>query len=87
MNPQSMRPMTIAEWEAAVTAADLLVGPSLGFRAVTGEWNAAVHIATGDQLTDENRSELIAELAKAVDDTVNRVLRTTTVRVSYGAAS
>lgn len=87
MTRPSIRSMTTDQWKAAVDAADLLVGPSFGFRAITGEWDAAVHIATGDDLTDETRRELITELQKTVSETVNRVLCTRTVRVIYGETS
>ncbi|GGU52198.1 hypothetical protein [Streptomyces lavendofoliae] len=86
MTTQQMRPMTTREWEAAIDAADLLVGPSFGFQSVTGDWEAAVHVATGDNLTDDVRQELIEELRKAVSETVNRVLRTRTARVTYSTA-
>ncbi|MEU4256318.1 hypothetical protein AB0B42_00440 [Streptomyces fradiae] len=77
-----LRPMTTREWEAAIAAADLLVGPSFAFQASTGEFDAAVHVATGDLLTDAARQELIEELRKAVSETVHRVLGTRTVRVT-----
>ena len=83
MTEQHMIPMTTREWEAAVRAADLLVGPSFAFQAITGEIDAAVHVATGDKLTDDARQELIDELRKAVSETVHRVLCTRVVRVTY----
>ncbi|WP_030344878.1 hypothetical protein [Streptomyces sp. NRRL S-1022] len=75
--------MTTREWESAIDAADLLVGPSFAFQAVTGEFDAAVHVATGDKLTDAAREELIEELRKAISETVNRVLGTRFVRATY----
>jgi hypothetical protein len=78
--------MTTREWEAAIDAADLLVGPSFAFKAVTGEFDAAVHVATGDTLTEDTREQLIEELRKAVSETVNRVLGTRFVRATYRTA-
>lgn len=80
MTSQSLRPMTTDEWANAVNAADLLVGPAFGFQLIDGEWNAAVHVATGDSLTDDARQELIEELRRAVSETVNRVLCTRPVK-------
>jgi hypothetical protein len=83
MTDMNLRPMTTVEWARAIAAADLLVGPSLGFNdAVSGEWDAAVHIATGDRLADDVRQELITELRKAVSATVHRVLGTQVVRTA-----
>lgn len=86
MTEHPLRPMTTREWEAAIRAADLMVGPSFAFKAVTGEFDAAVHVATGDKLTDAAREELIEELRKAVSETVNRVLGTRFVRATYRTA-
>lgn len=83
MVEQRLHPMSTREWEAAIDAADLIIGPSFGFQAASGEWNAAVHVATGDSLTVAARDELIEELRKAVAATVNRVLCATPVRQSY----
>lgn len=87
MPEQRLRPMDTREWEAAIQAAGLIVGPSFAFQAITGEFNAAVHVATGDSLTDEARNELIEELRKAVSETVGRVLCTRTVRETYRSAT
>ena len=86
MTEQHIRPMTTSEWAAAVDAADLMVGPSFAFQAITGEFDAAVHVATGDKLTDDARQELIEELRKAITATVHRVLSTRVVRVTYRTA-
>ncbi|MFC8583497.1 hypothetical protein ACFUGD_02805 [Streptomyces sp. NPDC057217] len=84
MSEQQLLPMTTNEWARVVTAADLLVGPGLGFNdAVTGEYDAAVHIATGDRLTEDARAELIEELRKSISETVHRVLGTRVVRTRY----
>lgn len=80
MTEQHLHPMTTAEWSAAVDAADLVVGPAFAFRAITGEYDVAVHVATGDQLTEEARTELINELRTAVTETVTRVLCSRVVR-------
>jgi hypothetical protein len=83
MTDRPLRPMTAREWSDAIAAADLLAGPSFAFRAVTGEFDAAVHVAIGDQLTDDAREELIEELRKAVSETVHRVLGTRIVRTYH----
>ena len=86
MTDQPLQPMTTREWESAIRATDLLVGPSFAFQAATGEFDAAVHVATGDALTDAAREELIEELRKAVSETVHRVLGTRPVRATYRTA-
>lgn len=86
---QRPRQMSTREWERAITAADLVVGPSFAYHLAGGGPAAAVHVATGDSLTDEARQQLIAELQKAIDATVARVLfaqiiRTTTRKGEAG---
>ncbi|MFG3311819.1 hypothetical protein ACGF0C_07645 [Streptomyces albidoflavus] len=71
---QPLRQMSTREWERAITTADLVVGPSFGYQLAGGEYAAAVHVATGDSLTDEARQQLITELKQAIDATVARVL-------------
>lgn len=83
MTDQHMLPMTPGEWATALETAALTAGPAFSFRAVTGEYDAAVHVATSGQLTDESRQELINELLKAVNETVDRVLCYRTVRTTY----
>ena len=81
---EQLRQVGTAEWARQVGATDLVVGPSLGFRdAITGDWDAGVHIATGDRLTDAARQELISELITAVSATVHRVLGVREVRATY----
>lgn len=84
---ERLAPMSTRQWEAAIDAADLLVGPSFAFQSITGEFDAAVHVDTGDQLSDETRQELIEELRKAVSATVHRVLCTRTLRTIYRTTS
>ncbi|MFI8360769.1 hypothetical protein ACIGD1_11475 [Streptomyces sp. NPDC085612] len=84
MIEQRLRAMTVKEWDAVIDRADLLIGPGLGFQdALTGEFDAAVHIVTGDRLTDDARHELISELTKSISATVHRVLGTRVVRTTY----
>lgn len=84
MTNQQLRQVTTAEWARQIGAADLVVGPSLGFQdAITGDWDTGVHIATGDRLTDDARQELISELVTAISKTVHRVLGTRAVRITY----
>ncbi|MET9957422.1 hypothetical protein ABZ135_38515 [Streptomyces sp. NPDC006339] len=83
MTDMHLRQVTTAEWGRQVGRADLVVGPSVGVRdAITGDWDAGVHIATGDRLTEDVRQELISELVKAVSTTVHRVLGTREVRTT-----
>ncbi|MFD7978855.1 hypothetical protein [Streptomyces sp. NPDC059071] len=84
MTDKQLRQADTAEWARQVGAADLVVGPSLGFQdAITGDWDAGIHIATGDRLTDDARQELISELITAVSATVHRVLGVREVRATY----
>lgn len=84
MTDKQLRQVSTAEWSRQIDAADLMVGPSVGVRdAITGDWDAGVHIATGDRLTDDVRQELISELVKAISTTVHRVLGTREVRATY----
>ena len=84
MTDKQLRQVGTAEWDRQVGAADLVVGPSLGFRdAITGDWDAGIHIATGDRLTPDARQELVSELITAVSETVHRVLGVREVRATY----
>ena len=71
---QPLRQMSTREWERAITAANLVVGPAFAYHLAGGGPAAAVHVATGDSLTDEARQQLITELKQAIDATVARVL-------------
>ncbi|MFF9632912.1 hypothetical protein [Streptomyces fradiae] len=77
--------MTASQWATAIDAAGLRPGPAFAARYVTGEYDAAVHIATSPMLTDEARQELIEEVGTAVETTINRVLCTRTVRITQPA--
>ncbi|MEW2108704.1 hypothetical protein [Streptomyces albidoflavus] len=77
---QPLRQMSTREWERAITAADLVVGPAFGYLLTPGEYAAAVHVATGDSLTSEARQQLITELQKAIDATVTRVMSSQIIR-------
>jgi hypothetical protein len=77
--------VTASQWATAINTAGLRPGPALAARYVTGEYDAAVHIATSPMLTDDARQELIEELGTAVYAAINRVLRTRTVRTTSPA--
>ncbi|HBF84216.1 MAG TPA: hypothetical protein DD420_31090 [Streptomyces sp.] len=77
---QPLRQMSTREWERAITTANLVVGPSFGYQLAGGGYAAAVHVATGDSLTDEARQQLITELKQAIDATVARVLSAQIIR-------
>lgn len=77
--------MSTREWADSLNAAGLRPGPAFAARYVTGEYDAAVHIATSPMLTDDAQQELIEELITAVEATINRVLCTRTVRIAHPA--
>ncbi|WP_405184237.1 hypothetical protein [Streptomyces albidoflavus] len=79
---QLLRQMSTREWERAITAADLVVGPAFAYHLAGGGPAAAVHVATGDSLTDEARQQLITELKQAIDATVARVLSAQIIRTT-----
>lgn len=79
---QPLRQMSTREWERAITTADLVVGPAFAYHLAGGGPAAAVHVATGDSLTDEARQQLITELKQAIDATVARVLSAQIIRTT-----
>ncbi|WP_181785613.1 hypothetical protein [Streptomyces phytophilus] len=68
------RPLTTAEWQHAVDSHGLVAGPAYAYGLPDGTIELAVHIATGDDLTEDARQQLHAELHTAIDDTFRRVL-------------
>ncbi|WP_432053666.1 hypothetical protein [Streptomyces sp. bgisy022] len=70
----TLKPVTAEEWSNALDTARLTPGPTFGYGLATSGWEAAVHIATSDDLTDATRAELIAALQDSIDATVRRVL-------------
>ncbi|MEV5414765.1 hypothetical protein [Streptomyces albogriseolus] len=70
----SLKPVTADEWAKAIDTADLLAGPTFGYRLTTGGWEAAVHIATSGHLDEGVRDELITALQDSISETVRRVL-------------
>ena len=79
---QPLRQMSTREWERAITTADLVVGPAFAYHLAGGGPAAAVHVATGDSLTDEARQQLITELKQAIDATVARVVSAQIIRTT-----
>lgn len=69
-----LKPVSTDEWAATLISAGLEPGPALGYRLANGPYEVAVHIATHDGNSTDERNELVNELQKAISDTVHRVL-------------
>lgn len=64
----------VSEWAIQLGAAGLTPHPAMACQSTSGRYNVAVQVATANDLLPDARDELIAEIRKAVDDTVCRVL-------------
>ena len=64
----------LVHWAEALVDADLTPHPAFAFRSTTTGYEVAVQVATTDALRDGARAELLAELRKALDATICRVL-------------
>jgi len=64
----------VSRWAIDLGAGGLTPRATHGWLSTTGSWEVAVQIATSDELTESARNELIAEIRKALDETVGRVL-------------
>lgn len=67
-------PVELTTWAEQLQSADLTPHPAFACRGTTAGYEAAVQVATTDRLTAEAREQLLAELQKAFDETVRRVL-------------
>lgn len=67
-------PAELANWAEQLQSAGLTPHPAFACRSTTSGYEAAMQVATTDQLTDAARERLLAELRVAFDETVRRVL-------------
>ncbi|MGV9803928.1 hypothetical protein ACWDTP_38435 [Mycobacterium sp. NPDC003449] len=64
----------VSEWAIQLGAAALTPHPAMAWQSTTGGYEVAVQVATAADLTAAARAELLAEIEKAVGETVRRVL-------------
>ncbi|MCQ8831840.1 hypothetical protein [Streptomyces malaysiensis] len=64
----------VSEWAIQLSAASLTPHPAMAWQSTTGGYDVAVQVATANDLIPAARDELMAELRKAVGETVCRVL-------------
>ena len=67
-------PTELATWAEQLQSAGLTPHPAFACRSTTSGYEAAMQVATTDQLTDAARERLLAALQVAFDETVRRVL-------------
>lgn len=71
---KDLKAVSTDDWAASLISAGLEPGPALAYQLANGPYEVAVHIATHDDLSTNDRAQLVEELQKEISSAVHRVL-------------